>query len=221
MNIFFTILSVLMLVFVVWQGRIVVPRIISFLLPIKKNLYFEDGQRAPEKTDKTPGIAAVVSKLESAGFAPLGMMVEKFPLWAAVTREIIMVSPGSQAIASLGFRRQRPSYFFYTPFAGGEVVITACNSFRDLKKAGFVTEVIPSGDVAEMLAAHSKRVEEFVQQGYIPFTDFSRESVIRATDQYYNSPYLKQQLRIAGILNLLFLVVCLFLLAILTRSALS
>lgn len=221
MNAFFTILAALLLVFIVWQARTVLPRIVSFLLPVKRRLYFEDDLQKPVEAAKRETLRPVIEKLESLGFKPLGMMVEKFPLWAGVSREISMTSPAAKTIASLGFRRRKPSYFFYTPFTGGEVVITSYNSFRDFNKDDFVTTVVPSGEPAEMLEIHQKQVEKFIALGSVPFTEYTRESVIKATELYYDSLYPKQQLRIAGLFNLLFFIVCLFLLAILIRSAMG
>ncbi|HEX7476084.1 MAG TPA: hypothetical protein VF318_08985 [Dehalococcoidales bacterium] len=221
MNAFFTILAALLLIFIVWQARTVLPRIVSFLLPVKRHLYFEDDLQKPAEAAKRETLRPVIEKLESLGFKPLGMMVEKFPLWAGTSREITMVSPVVKTIASLGFRRRKPSYFFYTPFTGGEVVITSYNSFRDFTKDDFVTTVVPSGEPSEMLEIHQKQVEKFMALGYTPFTDYTRDSVITATRLYYDSLYPKQQLRIAGLFNLLFFIVCLFLLAILIRSAMG
>jgi hypothetical protein len=221
MNVFFTILAALLLIFIVWQARTVLPRIVSFLLPVNRHLYFEDDLQKPEEAATRETIRPVIEKLESLGFTHLGMMVEKFPLWAGTSREITMISPVSKTIASLGFRRRKPSYFLYTPFNGGEVVITSYNSFRDFKKNDFVTTVVPSGEPCEMLEIHRKQVEKFIAVGYIPFTEYTRESVIKATKLYYDSLYPKQQLRIAGVFNLLFFIVCLFLLAILIRSAMG
>ncbi len=221
MNLFFVILSVVLFVFVVWQAKSIVPRLVMFFLPVRRRLYFEDSSVYPIDAAKQAALSPTIEKLQALGFSHLGMMVEKFPLWAGSSREMAMVSRGHKTIASLGFRRGQPSYYLYTPFERGEVVITSFNSFRDFKKDDFLVTVVPSGEPAEMLEVHEKNVAQFTSLGYVPFSDFSQEAVMRATDQYYDAPYPKQQLRLAGMLNLLFLVICLFLLAILVRGAIA
>jgi hypothetical protein len=221
MNLFFAILTAVLFAFIVWQGKTVLPRIVAFLLPVKRHLFFEDDLEKPEEQPRRAVIRPIIEKLAALGFKPLGMMVEKYPLWAGSSREVVMVSRDAKIIASLGFRNGKPSFFLYTPFTGGEVVITSFNAFRDFKKADFVTTIVPSGEPEEMLEIHKQQVEKFVALGNVPFTDYTRESVILATNQYYDSPYPKQQLRIAGLFNLLFLIVCLLLLAILARGAIA
>jgi hypothetical protein len=101
------------------------------------------------------------------------------------------------------------------------VAITGFNAFRDFRRKDFVSTVDASGEPAESLEMHKKQVDEFIGLGYTPYTDFSRESAIRATNQYYNSPYPRQQLRIAGVLNLGFLIICILLFLLLLRSAIG
>jgi hypothetical protein len=221
MNIFFVILAVLLAAFIIWQGRVIIPRLASFLLPMKRNLYFEEQSQQIGDETRRAALQPVIEKLEALGFKQIGLMVEKFPLWAGVSRELTMVSATERIIVSLGFRRGKPSYFFYTPFTGGGVIITAYNSFRDFKRDDFSTFVIVSGEPEEMLESHKKQVADFINSGYTPYSEYTQESVIEATRQYYDSPYPKQQLRIAGMFNILFLIICLFLLSILIRSAMA
>jgi hypothetical protein len=221
MNIFFTIVAVLLALFVIWQARSIIPRLVTFFLPVRRVLYFEDEAAQPINETRQAALQPTIEKMEALGFKRLGLMVEKYPLWAGLTRELTMVSPNDHIIASLGFRRNSPSYFFYTPFDEGGVVITSHNSFRDFKREGFSTFVVASGEPAEMLESHKKTVEEFVNTGYTPYSEYTQEAVIRATNQYYDSPYPKQQLRLAGMFNLLFLVLCLFLLAVVIRVAVA
>jgi hypothetical protein len=221
MDIIFGIIAAILLVFLIFQGKSLVPRIISFLAPGDRKLYFEEFTQEPLGTERQETLRPVIEKLEILGFSMLGMMVEKPPLWAHETREIAMASASNKIFASIGLRRNNPSYFLYTPFAGGEVVITAHNSFRDYFKDDFATAVVNSGDLEEMLEVHKKQVENFIEKGRTPYQEYTRESFIRATNLYYSSPYPRKKLRVAGIINLLFFLFLIFLFAIFFRAAIT
>jgi hypothetical protein len=208
MNIILLVLAFIFLIIIFFQFRNNLPRILSFLHPGDRHLYFEDNPQPPIEDIRREMIRPVIEKLEAVGFSQLGIMVDKPPLWAKGSREIALASPTRQVFASIGFRGLKPSYFFYTPFTGGQMIITAHNSFRDLNKDDFITTIVPSGEVAEMLETHKNQVEKFVSRGFTPYYDYSRDSVIQATNLYYNSPYPRRQLRIAGTINLLFMLIC-------------
>ncbi len=166
-------------------------------------------------------IKPYLEKLQASGFSQTGLMIEKPPLWSRSTRELVLVSPHDKIIASIGFRGLKLSYFLYTPFEGGQVVVTAHNCFRNFIKPDFMTSEIKSGDLDEMLESHKTDVADFVAKGYIPFKDYTREAVIRATNLYYKSAYPSKQLRIAGFTNGLFFLLSLFVLYLLIKGALN
>lgn len=219
MNIFYGVVAAILLVIIIFQGRNLIPRVFSFLMPGDRNLYFKDLSDSPGSPERDEMIRPVIEKLESLGFTRLGIMAEKAPLWGRESREISLASAADKIIASVGFRRNKPSYFLYTPFTGGEVVITAYNSFRDFFKDDFATAVVASGDLDEMMEVHKIQVQHFLEKGRTPFQDYSRDSVIKATNLYYSSPYPRRQLRIAGVINLLFFLVLVFLFVISARAA--
>ncbi len=208
MNIILAVLALIFLIIVIFQFRTMVPRIISFMRPGERHLYFEDNPQPPIDEMRREMVRPVIEKLEALGFTQLGIMVDKPPLWAKGSREIALASSSRHTFASIGFRGLKPSYFLYTPFTGGQLAITAHNSFRDFAKNDFVTTVVASGDLEEMLETHKKQVEDFIARGFTPYRDYTRETVIEATNLYYNSPYPRRQLRVAGTINLLFVLVC-------------
>lgn len=208
------IIPLLLLLFILYYGRTAVPRIVSFFFPGSRKLYFEEQPRVPITEERLKAIRPVIAKMEALGFSQLGFMVDKPPLWAKGSRELVLASPAEKIIASIGFRGNKPSYFFYTPFSGGQVVITAYNAFRYFHSEDLVTEVVSTEDLDEMLRIHKKQVGFFIDKGFSPFTNFSRESVIEATYLYYRSPVPLRQLRIAGTINLTFLLVCVLVFAL-------
>jgi hypothetical protein len=221
MNTFYGIIAAFALVFLIFQGRSLVPRIISFLLPGNRRLYFEDDLSNPGDGTRRERMRPIVEKIESLGFSKLGVMVEKQPLWAKGSRELSLASAAQKTFASVGLRHNQPSYFFYTPYTGGQIVITAYNAFRHLQRDDFMTTVVYSEDPGETLEVHKKQVEEFINKGFNPYKEYTRDSLVQATVQYYHSSYPRQQLRTAGIFNLLFFLLIVFVFALLVKGAFS
>jgi hypothetical protein len=219
MSLYLLIPAVILLVFIIFQLRTLIPRILSFLAPGNRNLYFTDNPQPPIDEIQRQLVRPVIEKMEALGFKQLGIMVDKPPLWARGTREYSLASADRKVFASVGLRSLKPSYFFYTPFTGGQVVITGHNAFRNFRKDNFVTSVFSGEDTGEMLEAHRREVEEFVNKGFTPIKDYTQETAVQATHQYYNSPYPRQQLRVAGFINLLFILFCIFICALLFRGA--
>jgi hypothetical protein len=221
MTILTWVLAALMLVFIVFQIRSRVPRIISFFTPGNRNLFFQDNPDPPIDEIHQEMIKPKLEKLQTLGFSSIGLMLEKPPLWSKSSREMVLVSTNDKIIASIGFRGIKLSYFLYTPFEGGQVVVTAYNCFRNYIKPDFMTSEVKSGDLDEMLEDHKKDVADFVARGYVPFNEYTREAVIRATNLYYKSSYPSKQLRIAGVTNSVFFLLSLFVFYLLVRGALA
>jgi hypothetical protein len=221
MSIIYAIVSAVLLVFIIYQGKAMLPRVISFIRPGKRQFYFEDTLHESEDEIRREQVRPVIEKLEALGFKQLGVMIEKQPLWSKDSRELALASSTDKIFASLGFRHSQPSYFIYTPFTGGQIVITAYNAFRYSRKEGFVTTVVTSGEPEEMLEEHRKLVREFSDKGYTPFQEYNRESLIEATILYYNSPHTRQQLRMAGMISLMFWVICVLIFILFLRGALE
>jgi hypothetical protein len=221
MSILYAIVSVVLLIFVIFQGKAILPRVTSFIRPGKRQFYFEDDLREGDDEMRREQVKPIIAKMEALGFKQLGVMIEKQPLWAKASREIALASSTDKIFVSIGFRHGQPSYFFYTPFTGGQIVITAFNAFRQFHKEDFVTAIVTSGEPAEMLEEHRKNVKELSDKGYSPFQQYSRETLIEATNLYYNSPHTRQQLRTAGMISLLFWVVCVLLLILFLRGTME
>ena len=221
MNLFYVIVVVLLAIFIVYQGRTAIPRIVSFLVPGKRSFYFEEDLQTAKDKKRLEKMRPILEKIEALGFTRLGIMVEKQPLWAKGTRELSLASSPEKAFASIGFRRNEPSYFFYTPFTGGQIIITAYNSFRHFERNDFFSSVVSSGEPGEMLETHKKKVAEFTAKGLTPYRDYTRESLIEATLLFYNASHPRLQLRTAGMINLIYFLVLVFVFVLLLRALVS
>jgi hypothetical protein len=218
MNIFFWVLAAIVLVFVIFQGRMVIPRVISFLFPGSRRVFFDDSG-APISEKHRELVRPVLEKIEALGFSQLGFMTDKPPLWAKGSREIVLASSTERTFVSIGLRKNRLSYFFYTPFTGDQIVITAYNAFRDVHLDGFVTAVVYTEDIEGMLEVHREQLQEFIRQGFEPYREYNRESIVKATYSYYESPFPRQRLRVAGMINLFVYLVFILVLALLIWGA--
>ncbi len=216
MNILYLVLGGLLLIFLIFRGPVFLRRVVLFLVPGKRNMSFNSAgiEQTSLITERQEKMQPIIDKLKAVGFTDLGVMVEKPRLGSRTTREYAMASKEQRIFASIWFQRDKIAYFFHTPFTGGEVVITAFNSFRDFFKDDFVTNVVASGDLTEMLAAHKDHVENFISKGYTPYTDYTQETFIQATNEYYKSPYPRQQMRTAGLFNLAILLITVFFIVI-------
>jgi len=218
MQILTAVLAIFILFFIIIQIRSRIPRIIAFFTPGRRAMLFQDDPHPPINVINLEMIRSTREKLQSLGFSELGIMLEKAPLWAKPSQELVMVSSQDKIIASLGLNGLKASYFLYTPFEGGQVVITAHNCFRNFYKSDFMTTEIKSGDLDEMLESHRKDVAGMIEKGQTPFRDYTRETVIEATRQYYRASYPKSQLRVAGVTNTLIFVISVLIFVMLVRS---
>jgi hypothetical protein len=219
MNILYIVVAVVLLAFIIYQGRSILPRVFSYLGRGKRRFYFEDDLGGTDEAARREQIRPTLEKMEALGFKQLGIMLEKQPLWGKATREIALANPAEKIFASLGFRRSQPSYFFYTPFTSGQVVITAYNSFRFYHSDTFSSSLVSSGEPAEMLEEHKKIVREFMDKGAAPYQEYTRESLIEATNLYYAAPHTRDQLRAAASMSLFFWVICIMIFILFARGA--
>jgi hypothetical protein len=204
MNILYLVFAGLLLIFLIFRGPVMARRVIIFLAPGKRNLSF--GSAGTDQSslidERRDTVQPVIDKLKEMGFTELGVMAEKPRLGSRTTTEFVMASRERQTFASIWFRREKIAYYLHTPFTGGELVITAFNSFRDFFKDDFITNVVASGDITEMLEAHKEQVTKFVNEGYTPYSEYTQDTFIQATNEYYQSQYPRDQLRTAGFVNL-------------------
>ncbi len=219
MNIIYIVISIILLTFIVYQGRTILPRMAAFTGLAKRRFYFEDNLSGARDQVRREQMQPTIEKLEALGFIQLGVMLEKQPLWAGVTREIAMASSAEKIFVSLGFRHGQPSYFFYTPFTGGQMVITGYNSFRHYRRADFVSTVVTSGEPSAMLEEHKKLIGEFTDKGFTPYSNYNRETLVQATEAFYASTHTRGQLRTAASISFFFWVIVILIFVLFLQAA--
>src|SRR5438552_4156310 len=116
-------------------------------------------------------------------------MVEQQPMGVAV-RSLAFEAGEEKVFASIvGLDRANSSYYFYTPFVDGAVVLTSCQEILQPVKTGtFVHQGFKGRTMDELLALHLKAVSTMVAAGHQPFDKYTRDTRIQATDMYYANP---------------------------------
>jgi len=175
------------------------PRGIFLFNPSAYRAYFDDSPFTSMKTIHKTVVADLAAKITALGFKELGVKVEKFPLWGSRSEELSFALPSAQAFAVITVYRNTATYHFYTPFNGGQVVITSPGSFRKIESAEFVSDIVrDTDDAGAVLARHRENVADFVSRGLTPYQEYTRESRLESTSLYYNSKPLRSKARRVG-----------------------
>jgi hypothetical protein len=175
------------------------PRGMFLFNPSAYRIYFDDNPYTSMRTFHKKIVSEVASKITALGFSELGVKVEKFPLWGSRSEELAFVLPSAQAFAVITVFRNTATYHFYTPFTGGQVVMTSPGSFRKIDSADFLSSIVrDSDDAGVVLAKHQENVASFISKGLTPYSEYTRESRLKSTALYYNSKPLRNKARRVG-----------------------
>ncbi len=182
----------------VWCLWVCLPRGFFLIMPAPRCRFLKDpGARVSRSQEQAT--RDLVASIESLGFSQLGVRVEKPPLWAAGIRGFSLASAREQAFASIAVIRRQVVYYFYTPFNDGKVVLTANAAFPVMNGDQIRQSAIAASGPLDLLAAHHKLVEDFRSQGSVPYSDYTQDSRIRATYQYYKVDAVRRRMRWAGL----------------------
>ena len=190
------IFAVLMAAIGIW---LFLPRGIFLFNPSAYRYYFDDSPDTSMKTFHKKIVSDISARLTALGFNELGVKMEKFPLWGARAEELVLALPSAQAFAVITVYRNTATYHFYTPFTGGQIVMTSPGSFKKISSPDFVSSVVrDSEDAGVVLAKHQENVTAFVKQGLAPYREYTRESRLESTVLYYQSKPLRSKARKVG-----------------------
>jgi hypothetical protein len=167
-----------------------VPKLTAFLRlarPGSIRSRFEDDDLDPSLFSRP--VQGLITELQSIGFRALGVKIEQPPMGGAV-RSLSFEAAEEKVFASIvGLDRVSPSYYFYTPFVDGAVVLTSCQEIlQPVKTPTFIHQGFKGRTMDELLALHLKTVSTLTAAGHQPFAEYTRESRIQATDMYYANP---------------------------------
>ncbi|MGB8645049.1 MAG: hypothetical protein WCF84_07410 [Anaerolineae bacterium] len=144
----------------------------------------------------SPQLEAILAEFRTLGFTPLGVKLEKLPLWGPQFEEYSLASSPAQVFASLlDFRNLRyRGFYLFTPFTGGQIVFTTTNPnmpAQDLPD--FSLHVMANATPTQALADHQDRVRQFQARGLQPYAGYTRESRLAATRLFYHAPAISRQ----------------------------
>jgi hypothetical protein len=144
--------------------------------------------RVSGEESAAPASAAALragAELERLGFRRLGVVRRRGPLGASAAEVDAYASPERGAYAEVEEGRPEPRVAFFTPFAGGATVLTACGARRAI--VGPRTQVggIPDAPLEAVLTAHRVAVDRFRGAHGDPQVTASLEARIEAGRRWY------------------------------------
>jgi hypothetical protein len=203
--------------FAIWILFRNLPAALTFLWPglLRAQETDDDGSLDPERE---PAMERVDKELRELGFGKIGAIQVRPPLssgWA----DLVFAAPALRAFADVGVRAGAVAVTLFTPFAGGEAVMTSDFKRATSERRDFLAGGIPGADVPGLWAVHRRRVEHFKPGGSAPqaWDDFSIAGRVRADEVVYHGPG-KRELRGRAMASA---VVALFAFVLLAMSALQ
>ncbi len=148
----------------------------------------------------------LVEQLKTLGFSPIGVKVEQRLLWGSI-RDLSLTSNRAYAFASITVINSKTLYYFFTPFTGGQAVLTANDGFPAVHTEDFIQSTANTVTPSELLAIHQRYVDEFRKKGFVPFSEFNQQTRLEATSLYYKISSVRGRMRKNGATYLIFLVI--------------
>jgi hypothetical protein len=154
-------------------------------------------------------VRTLANQLQALGFYQIGIKIEHPPLWGS-NSELSFADGAGHTFASVAVINGRPVYYFFTPFNGGQAVLTANANFTATNAPDLLQATLTPGDPATLLSVHQKHIEEFTKKGLTPFIEYTQQTRLEATSLYYKIKTVRKQMRLLGAVYLFFLlVICL------------
>jgi len=113
---------------------------------------------------RSPAMRDMLGQLEELGFEPKGILIERRPL-APSTRELVLASPEARCFATVRPVKNEAWLSLVTHFSDGAAVITADFHWPSVDEPDYLAGGLPGNGPAELLNAHRRRVQRFVDAG--------------------------------------------------------
>ena len=132
-------------------------------------------------------IQALVEEMEIMGFTLLGVMTEQ-PWFSRPIPSLILAWTEQKAFASITRIAAKVRFFYYSPFTGGQVLLSANGYFGKIKAKGCVVQTIKNASAQQLWQAHQERLQAFIEQGYTPIAEYSPTTRQQAARRFYAHP---------------------------------
>ncbi len=200
-HVIFVVIGALIAAYGVWRY---LPRALLYVLPGGIRGTFREGDQlrfgAREKSLET------VDALTLLGFTPVGLQLEKPPLWSRVLKVLVLAGPGAELACVIPAKRSI-TWYFETLFEDGGLVITAGSGFKPVNEGGLYQSVPEGLDAAGLLDRHRENVAHFAKEGRVPLKRYPPDVIAGTTAVYYGFPVVRHGMRTYGSMNLVPLVV--------------
>jgi hypothetical protein len=168
---------------------------LAYLLARRVKCEFESDAARVDPAEYPAATQQLIAELAELGFRPLGVRSERRPF--VYVRGLDYVHPAGQTFASLhagvkGLELGRASFYFYTPYKDGAVVITSSAPIPPFQNGNFMHGGYPGKTPGELYDLHRKRVDRMTAQGHEPCDQFDQAARVRATHAYYANPASRQ-----------------------------
>lgn len=150
-----------------------------------------------------PAMREMLGQLEALGFEPKGIVVETRPLTRPV-REFVLASPEARCFATVRQVRNEAWLSLVTHFADGAAVFTADFHWPSVDEADYLAGGLPGNGPAELLNAHRRRVQRFVDAGRPLDASYDLAALERAGGRFFAEGPGKRELRRKEIRGLIF-----------------
>jgi hypothetical protein len=150
------------------------PGALLFLRPAWIRVRREGGSEAVSPHGHGVAIAEMLDAVEDLGFAPQGVLRESRPL-GPTRKEFVFAHEAEHAFAGVMPVGDEAWLFFFSPFEGGQVVITADFRWPATERADYLAGGLPAATPVEVWNAHRRRVARMVESGARPVSGLTLE----------------------------------------------
>lgn len=184
--------------FLLWRN---LPGALAFVRPSWVRLKIAGGP--DDVVARGPAMRDMLGQLDELGFSPLGLLTSMRPL-ARSTRELVLASPQERCFATVRPVRNEAWLSYVTHFDDGAAVITADFHWPSVDEADYLAGGLPGSGPAEVLAAHRRRVQRFVDAGRPLGASFELEALERAGGRFFAKGPGRRELRRKELRGLIF-----------------
>ena len=151
----------------------------------------------------------LVEQLKTLGFSPIGVKVEQRLLWGSIS-DLSLASNIAHMFASITVINSKTLYYFFTPFTGGQAVLTANDGFPTVHTDDFIQSTANTVTPSDLLAIHQRYVDEFLKKGFVPFSEYNQQTRLEATSLYYKINSIRGLMRKNGATYFMFFLIFCF-----------
>jgi hypothetical protein len=151
----------------------------------------------------------LVEQLKTLGFSPIGVKVEQRLLWGSIS-DLSLTSNIAHTFASITVINSKTLYYFFTPFTGGQAVLTANDGFPAVHTDDFIQSTANTVTPSDLLAIYQRYVDEFLKKGFVPFSEYNQQTRLEATSLYYKINSIRGLMRKNGATYFMFFLIFCF-----------